>query len=150
MQIRIDVPHQVAFVAAQGAFITEIAGAGEVLIAFALLGHGFIIEAAGQRQRNARQLIAVGPACINPLIVTSQIDHATGMLRTGQLNGAWNRLILHGFTLTGVHHHAEIVVFIHGTLIAQPGLGLLYRFARVVERHVAGDLTRIGSPLIAG
>ena len=49
-----------------------------------------------------------------------------------KLRRAWNRLILRGFTLAGVHHHAQIVLLAQLALVAQTGLGLFNGFASIV------------------
>ncbi len=47
-----------------------------------------------------------------------------------------DRLVLGHFALASVHHDAEIVLRAELAVIAQPGLGLLDGFARVVtDRH---------------
>jgi hypothetical protein len=48
-----------------------------------------------------------------------------------QLRRARDRLELRGFTFTGVHHHAEIVLGAQLALIAQTGLGLPGIFAGI-------------------
>ncbi|MNC45848.1 hypothetical protein D3C75_948360 [compost metagenome] len=126
MQVRIHIPHQVAFVTAQrplGAQLGDAVDLGKVFIPFTLFGHGFIIQPAGQGIWHA-QLATVRPAGINPLIMARQINHPARMLRTALLYRDRDRLVLSGFTLTGIHHDAEIVINAHLTLVVQPGLSL--------------------------
>lgn len=69
---------------------------------------------------------------INTLIVALHINYAARMRRIFSLRGIRNGLVLGHFTLTGVHHHAEVVLFAQLTVVADPGLGLLNGFPRVV------------------
>ena len=74
----------------------------------------------------------MGPARINTLIVTLHINHTARMRRILALSGRRNGLVLSHFTLTGIHHHAEVVLFAQLTVVADPGLGLLNGLTRVV------------------
>ena len=133
LQVGIDVPHQVAFVAAQIAFLSVLRRGAihhEVFIAATLLAHIFVVQTGREGDRD-QQFATVGPAGIDALIVTIEVDHAACVGRF-KLRLARNRLILRGLTLTGIHHHAQIVLFTELTLVAQACLGLFYAFAHVV------------------
>ena len=119
LQIGIDVPHQVTLVAAQVSLFTVLRRAvahNKVFVTFAALAHSFVIKTGGKGDRH-QQLAAVGPAGINPLVVTRQVDNAASM-GGFELRSARNRLILGGFTFTGVHHHAQIVLLAQLSLVA--------------------------------
>ena len=74
----------------------------------------------------------MGPAGINTLIVALHINYAARMRWIFSLRGIRNGLVLGHFTLTGVHHHAEVVLFAQLAVVADPGLGLLNGFTRIV------------------
>ncbi len=135
LQIGIKIPHQVTFVAPHISLLTELrhaVGRSEILKTFALFAHGFVIQPGSQRDRNRKQIITVCPAGINALIVAGQRDHAAGM-RWASLHVGRNGLELRRFTHPGIHHHAQVVVFAHPTLIVQAALGLIDGFAGVVK-----------------
>ena len=83
LQIGIDVPHQIAFVTAQLTFLPVFRHAAiqaEVIVAFAIFTHVFVVQAGSERERNA-QLATVCPAAVYPLIMALQSNHAARMRR---------------------------------------------------------------------
>ena len=54
---------------------------------------------------------------------------------------------MRGFTLAGVHHHAQIVLIAQLALVAQTGLGLFYGFAGIVL-IASWRLTRVILPFV--
>ena len=135
LQVGIKVPHQVTFVTAFVTLHAKIRHAvvhHKVFIPAAIFTHIFVVKAGGKRYRHQQQLAAVGPAGINTLIMALHINYAARMRRIFSLRGIRNGLVLGHFTLTGVHHHAEVVLFAQLTVVADPSLGLLNGFTRIV------------------
>ena len=134
MQVGIGVPHQVALITTQIAFYAKLRHAviqAVVLVSLAIFTHIFIVQAGGERHRYA-QLAPVRPAGVDTLVMTLKHDYAAGMRGVIPLRRHRYGLVLCGFTFTGIHHHAQIVVFAELTLIAQACLSLLDGFSRVV------------------
>ena len=81
LQIRIDVPHQVAFVATFIAFDAVVRHAvahHEVLVSATVFAHVFVVQTGGEGHRN-QQLAAVCPASVHALIVALHINHPAGV-----------------------------------------------------------------------
>ena len=90
----------------------------------------------------------MGQAGIDSLVVTGEVDHPAGMARF-QLRRARDRLELRGFTFTGVHHDAEIVLGAQLALVAQAGLGLPGILAGIIL-VAARRLARVIAPFVGG
>ena len=119
LQIGVNVPHQVAFFATQVTFFAEGGHAiieHVVFIAAAIFTHVLVIK-TGSESHWHQQLAPVGPAGIDTLVMTLHINHAAGMFFI-LLCFNRNRLVLGHFTLTRVHHHAQVVLLAQLTLIA--------------------------------
>ena len=73
LQIGVDVPHQVALVTAQVAFLPILRRGAihdEVFIAFTLFTHVFVVQTGGEGHRHA-QFAFVRPARIDALVVAA-------------------------------------------------------------------------------
>ncbi len=81
LQVGINVPHEVALIAAFRPFNAIIRRAvvhHEVFIPATIFAQVFVVQAGGERHRH-QQLPTVGPAGVDPLIVALHVDHAASM-----------------------------------------------------------------------
>ncbi|MNP14280.1 hypothetical protein D3C76_1065940 [compost metagenome] len=81
LQIRVNVPHQVAFVAAFIAFDAIFRHAiihDEVFVPATIFAHVFVVQTRGESDRH-QQFAAMRPAGVHALIVALHVDNAAGV-----------------------------------------------------------------------